>query len=208
MEKKDNLKKLLCYNIVNNFNCLYKYKCMFAHSLDEQKKEDYREYTINMIVKWDNLSVINIVENTELFEDLLLYTKECKACINNKCPGGYNCKFGSCLKELKICYNDLMYGKCYNLLCTDKINKKCINGIHLTEKKLIPYFQRINGNLNTNSNSNNLYLLDSINYNNKINTISILLNDKTINIAKELINIKDKVNLKNNFNNLIKEFID
>ena len=36
MEKKINLKKILCINIVNNNKCIYKNNCMFAHSLEEQ----------------------------------------------------------------------------------------------------------------------------------------------------------------------------
>ena len=35
MENKYNFKKLLCYNIVNNCKCVYKHKCMFAHTLEE-----------------------------------------------------------------------------------------------------------------------------------------------------------------------------
>ena len=141
--KKSNFKKLLCYNIVNNIKCVYKNKCMFAHNINEQLKDPNREFIHNMIYTFTDLSNINIKENKELFEDLMIFTKECKNCINNKCPGGYNCKFGVCLKELKICYNDLLNGKCTSEVTEEKINdkiiKKCFHGIHLTEKNLIPY---------------------------------------------------------------------
>ena len=43
IENKVNIKKLLCYNIVNSSKCVYKGKCMFAHNLSEQKKEYYAE---------------------------------------------------------------------------------------------------------------------------------------------------------------------
>ena len=116
MDNNHNFKKLLCYNIVNNCKCVYKNKCMFAHTLDEQIKEPIRLYIHNMLYKWEDLSEINLNEDKTLLDELIILTKECKNCINKKCPGGYNCKFGTCLRENKICYNDLMYGKCYNML--------------------------------------------------------------------------------------------
>jgi len=190
----DNKKKLLCYNVVNYGSCLYKNKCLFAHNLEEQKRENIREIIFNMINNINDLSEVYLNEDKELLNELILYTKECKNCINNKCPGGYNCKYGVCKKEMKICYNDLMNGKCKNDIIKTSNITKCINGIHLTEKKLIPYNERIYGEYN--------YLNESIlnnkliNYNYKLNTISVLLNDDTIKIAKILI---DK-----NFKNLVK----
>jgi hypothetical protein len=199
---KNNFKKLLCYNIVNNMKCLYKNKCMFAHDIEEQIKEPNRDFIYNMIYTMNDLSNINIKENRELFEELLIFTKECKNCINNKCPGGYNCKYGVCLKKLKICYNDLLYGKCTLQLNEEQMNnkklKKCINGIHLTEKNLIPFYQRLSCEINIAENG--LYLLNNINYYSKINTLSIMLNDNTIKIVKNLIN-KNKITKNDLINN-------
>jgi hypothetical protein len=196
MLKNNNVKKLLCYNIVNNIKCVYKNKCMFAHNLEEQFKEPIREFIINMIYSMNDLSNINIKENKELFDELMIFTKECKNCIISKrCPGGYNCKFGVCIKELKICYNDLLNGKCNLLLeeeiVNDKKIKRCINGIHLTEKNLIPYHQRMTYEMNVLDFG--VFLFNNINYYSKINTISIMLNDDTIKIAKKLIT-KNKIN--------------
>lgn len=196
MDKDNNFKKLLCYNIVNNNECIYKSKCMFAHDLSEQKKEIPRDYIYKMIMLYDDLSNIDIFENKSLMNELLVYTKECKNCINNKCPGGYNCKYGACLKELKICYNDLFFGKCY-YTTKEEINKygkkckRCLNGIHLTEKNLVPFNQRSNVDLNITSNA--LFPFESINFFNKQNTISILLNDATIGKVRLLLN---KINNK------------
>jgi hypothetical protein len=190
----DNKKKLLCYNVVNYGSCLYKNKCLFAHHLNEQKKENIRELIFNIIYNISDLSDIYLNDDKELLNELILYTKECKNCINNKCPGGYNCKYGVCKKEMRLCYNDLMNGKCKNDVIKNNNITKCINGIHLTEKKLIPYNERIHGEytyLNESIMNNKL-----INYNYKLNTISIVLNDETIKITK---NIIDK-----NFKNLIK----
>ena len=198
--KKNNFKKLLCYNIVNNIKCVYKNKCMFAHNISEQLKESNREFIHNMIYTISDLSNINIKENKELFEELIIYTKECKNCINKRCPGGYNCKFGVCLKDLKICYNDLLNGKCTLLLneenINDKIIKKCFHGIHLTEKNLIPYYQRISCEINMLDYG--IFLFNNINYYSKINTISVMLNDNTIKFIKNFIT-KNKIT-KNDIN--------
>jgi hypothetical protein len=197
--KKSNFKKLLCYNIVNNIKCVYKNKCMFAHNINEQLKESNREFIYNMIYTFNDLSNINIKENKELFEELVIFTKECKNCINKKCPGGYNCKFGVCLKELKICYNDLLNGKCTSQLTNENINdkniKRCINGIHLTEKNLIPYYQRISCEINMLDYG--IFLFNNVNYYSKINTISVMLNDNTVKFIKNLI-IKNKFFINKN----------
>ncbi len=186
---KYNFKKLLCYNIVNNCKCVYKSKCMFAHTLEEQKKEPLRQYIHNMLYLWDDLSDININDDKILLDELILMTKECKNCFAKKCPGGYNCKFGVCLRENKICYNDLMYGKCYNMLMESNDNgiilNRCISGIHLTEKKFIPYNQRMLSDL-TNIEINFL-IRHTISFNSKHNIISLILNENTLQIAKEII---------------------
>lgn len=202
MNIEPNFKKLLCYKIINNIECSYKNKCMFAHNIEEQKKDNKREFIYNLINKYDNISYINLYEDKELMNDLIIYTKECKSCILNKCPGGYNCKFGACTKDLVICYNDLCYGKCTNSLkvVSNSNNVKihrCINGIHLTEKKLLPYSQRITSNINIASFGEN------INYFNKQMIISIIINDFTMPKIKTLLNKNNnKINNVNIFQDL------
>jgi hypothetical protein len=175
---------------------------MFAHNIEEQKKDNKREFIYNLINKYDNISYINLYEDKELMNDLIIYTKECKSCILNKCPGGYNCKFGACTKDLVICYNDLCYGKCTNSLkvVSNSNNVKihrCINGIHLTEKKLLPYSQRITSNINIASFGEN------INYFNKQMIISIIINDFTMPKIKTLLNKNNnKINNVNIFQDL------
>lgn len=194
-QNKNNFKKLLCYNIVNDLKCVYKNKCMFAHKLEEQIKEPMREYINDMIFIMNDLSNVNIKDNKELFNELMIFTKECKNCMNNKCPGGYNCKFGVCIKSLKICYNDLLNGKCIMELKEENLNckniKRCANGIHLTEKNLIPYYQRVSCEMNILDFG--VFMFNNINYYSKINTISFMLNDDTIKIVKNLI-AKKKIN--------------
>lgn len=181
-----NFKKLLCYNIVNNCKCEYKNKCMFAHTLEEQKKETLRQKIYDLIYFQEDLSNINLLEDKILLDEILVLTKECKNCINKKCPGGYNCKFGVCLRENKICYNDIMNGKCYNTTNEIKVNGikivKCIYGLHLTERKIIPYNQRLLVDMPDMDSINN-----NITYNPKMNIISFQLNDSTINFVRDLI---------------------
>jgi len=204
MDKTENIKKLLCYNIVNFQKCLYKNKCMFAHSLDDQKKDTLRQYIYDIIYLMDDLSNINIYNDKNLLDELIVYTKECKNCINKKCPGGYNCKFGACTKEIKICYNDMMYGKCFNILKeednNDFIIKRCIHGIHLTEKNLIPFYLRVPVDFNCGDfTSLKNY---NINFNSKNNIISLLLNNETIHLVKDLLSNKNnKLDIINNFKN-------
>jgi hypothetical protein len=189
MENK-NHKKLLCNNIVNGNKCVYRHKCIFAHELSEQKKDYNREYAIKMISNMNDLSFIDIYNNKQLFYEIIILTKECKNCMNAKCTGGYNCKFGTCLKELKVCYDDLMCGKCDNLV--NKKTKSCLNGVHLTEKKLIPYNQR--QNIEVNIKEPTILSSSNINYNSKINAISIQLTDETIEISSNI--LKGKISDK------------
>lgn len=77
----------------------------------------------------------------------------CEDCLKHKCTGGYNCKWGACIPEILICYDDLNYGNCNK----DETNCK---HIHLTDLKLKPYyttnksnFNNLNNNLNCLNNS-------------------------------------------------------
>jgi hypothetical protein len=130
-----NYKKILCYNILNNEKCIYGNKCMFAHSLKEQIKNKNKKKIIEIIEnKIIDLSYFSVVNDDNLYNDMLIFTKECNNCIENKCNGGYNCKNGVCLMNLKICKNDLLYGNC----CNELNDNYCCHGIHLSKKNLIP----------------------------------------------------------------------
>ncbi len=191
-----NFKKLLCYNTIKNIPCTYKVKCLFAHNLEEQQKDHYRDLIYKMIMTYNDLSDINIYNDNELFDNLITYTYECKNCINNQCAGGYNCKYGVCIKSLKICYNDLVYGKCSNKLC----NNICIHGHHLTEKKLIPYNQYLfvkNINIKIinvdNENGNGNDIDDDKNQNQNLKAYSMIkLNNDNIKKIKNILNFSAK----------------
>jgi hypothetical protein len=167
----NNVKKILCLNILNKKECVYGNNCIFAHSLEEQNKDKYKNMIINFIKNNKDLSKINLMDDIKLFNELMVFTNKCEKCLNKKCSGGYNCKYGVCNLNLLICRDDLLNGNCCNECMKDENhNMRCINGIHLTYKKLIPFninkIIRINGK----------------------NIKTILLNDTTIDMAINLIN--------------------
>lgn len=136
-----NVKKILCNNYLNSGHCKYGDKCLFAHSYLEQQLQQNKKNVFNIIFEMNDLSNVYVYNNTPLLNDLIVMTKECKKCFLNKCNCGLNCNNGVCIHGHKLCYKDLITGKCSNALFTDYKNqniKSCINGIHLTEKKFIP----------------------------------------------------------------------
>jgi hypothetical protein len=140
-QKKQLNNKILCQHILFNNKCIYINNCNYAHSLKEQQIEINRNNAIQLL-KNDNLENINIINNSELIYNLMVLCKLCKNCINNKCTGGYNCKFGACNTDILICKKDFLYGNCPHINCTF--------GNHLTTKKFTPL--KIQQN---NSDSNN-----------------------------------------------------
>jgi hypothetical protein len=183
IKKKVNYKKILCINYIYDNKCVHQNRCSYAHSLEEQNVDAYRQKTIDLLNSSNDLSYIDFssYQNKYLMKDLLTYTKLCKNCIGKKCTGGYNCKFGSCLEKYLICYDDLNYG-----VCKDENCKR----IHLSKRGLKPIMNKIyytldnkikidtNNNINSNKNDNNNididnnYILDCINNINNINKLN------------------------------------
>ncbi len=130
-KKKENHKKILCQNIIDDGYCKHDKECLYAHNLEEQNIDQYRKKAFD-IINSHNLSNINLNDskNKLVYKNLLILTNLCSKCIDGKCTGGYNCKYGVCKKELQICRNDLIYGNCFDIEC-DKM--------HLTYKGLQPY---------------------------------------------------------------------
>lgn len=176
-----NYKKILCCNILNEKKCSYGDKCLFAHNLNEQIIDDNKKKIINMIKYEEDLSYLNICQDNDFYRELLIFTNECKKCIDKKCSGGYNCKNGVLTDELKICKKDLITGRC----CNETKNKYCINGIHLTEKNLIPY----NLQLYMYPNMNFLmFKMENSKYYDMIFNKKIHLDDKNVMNIKRIIN--------------------
>lgn len=134
-------KKMLCNNMIKHSICSYKTKCMYAHSLEEQKLEDIRQQAYDIIKSDYDLSNIDLKNNIDLFNNLLSLTNVCNKCVNGICPGGYNCKFGAINNTFRICYVDLTSGNCI---------ENCKH-IHLTKRGLIPF---MNNTIDKNDNSN------------------------------------------------------
>lgn len=205
MNTNTNTKRLLCYNMVTKKSCVYKNKCIFAHSIKEQSKDDNKMRIYNIIMKEMDLSNLDTTIDCKLFTDLLTFTKECKKCMINKCSGGFNCKYGVYDNNIKLCYSDLIYGKCLSKVEDSIIPNvnRCCNGIHLTDKKFIPHNQR----LFMKSFENQYHKLnDDIYYDTNNNILSLTLNDNIIKLANRVININkyNRLDLINRYNNAIK----
>jgi hypothetical protein len=158
------VKRILCKNIINTdelitiesnnsqpnkiLKCAFMTTCLYAHNLEEQNVDASRKEAINILKdlagisqqKIHNLSKIE-TENSPVYDLFLLYTKTCQSCVQNKCVGGYNCKFGSPLESLVVCIDDLISGDCSKLQC-DKL--------HLSQAGFIPYTERQRQNTVTN----------------------------------------------------------
>ncbi len=127
-------KKILCNSFLKSENCQYGDKCLYAHSIIEQKIDYNRKKAYDIIQNEFDLSYLDLgnkidEESNELLKTLILLTKTCYDCINKTCAGGVNCKFGVYNQYLQICYEDMMNGKCNDNLC---------NKIHLSKRGFIP----------------------------------------------------------------------
>jgi hypothetical protein len=132
--ENENLKKILCHNIIYNGNCKYGNKCMYAHDLENQNINDNRKIVYDIIKGDNDLSLINLKENKDLYKSLIELTRYCKNCNKNLCIGGYNCKSGSYSIKYCICITDLNYGNCQNQNCSF---------IHLSKRGLKSYYNNI-----------------------------------------------------------------
>jgi len=174
----DNIKRILCYNKLIGKPCPYGIKCLYAHSICAQKVDVDRKRAYDIITNNDDLSELNLIEDTELYNNLQILTKLCSSCIKKCCPGGYNCKYGSISKKYQICYHDLVYGTCSNNSCSLK---------HLTKRNLIPYNRQkhdisnifIKHNLNMENISNDVILLTSDYFKNSNSQINIDTSDES-----------------------------
>lgn len=155
-------KRLLCFSVINDEQCGYNSLCKFAHTLSEQNIDGEIVYIYQIILDKELMNYFSLLnpKTDELYKRLLFFTHVCPKCEIGKCMGGYNCKYGTHDKCLKICKNDLLTGQCINKIIEihvdpniiDKINPTtkmdcymgCINGHHLSERNLIPYYTYIN----------------------------------------------------------------
>ena len=170
-EDSKNMKKILCNNILISKSCHYGDKCKYAHRLEDQNVEPIRKKAYDII---KGLEKINYKPERELSKTFLQLTKVCDLCCLNKCPGGYNCKYGVFDKIYQVCADDLKYGICYNTSC---------NNVHLTNKGLIP--------LNANRN-----IIKTLKYTERTKNISIP--DGTLLSDDFFLNLKKNIKGNNN----------
>jgi hypothetical protein len=158
---KDIKNRILCNSVLidqnnkKNENCVFGRKCLYAHRLDEQKIDNFNYDVINRITSESDLSNLSLSDSktSKIYKKIYFLTNLCGSCIDRKCPGGFNCKFGANIKDILICKDDFLYGKCDNDVSmynySNTIKKLfpnntlkyygCENGHHLTNKKLSPY---------------------------------------------------------------------
>lgn len=173
----NNRKRLLCYSFLNDETCLYNNKCAYAHSYEEQNIDDDKIFLYEIIFdeKLMGFYLVNNPKTDEIYKKLLFFSNICEQCINKKCTGGFNCRYGSFISTIKICKNDFLSGGCLNKIVeismdnniVEKINKissnsnfkkcnlylGCINGLHLSQRGLISYYKYIQKNENTKKNN-------------------------------------------------------
>lgn len=142
---KVNHKKIMCQNFIDNNICIYMDKCLYAHNLQEQIIDIKRKKIFELLDSIDVLPNIDYITHKEIYKELNIFTKLCNDCINNKCTGGFNCKFGSPLQKYLVCYDDLNYGNCKDNNC---------NRIHLTKKGFNPQYNNISKKINNSPISN------------------------------------------------------
>lgn len=136
-DKKDikfNHKKILCQNMISTGSCAYTDRCLYAHKLDEQKIDIKRKKIFELLDNNNDLDFIDVNKHKDIYKEFILFTKPCLDCINNRCTGGNNCKFGSPSIKYIICYDDLNYGNCDDSKC---------ERIHLTKRGLKPFYNNI-----------------------------------------------------------------
>lgn len=131
---KDKHKHMLCKSTISGSTCQYGSKCLYAHSLSEQKLDGVRDRALKLIRGEIDGKTINIFQERDLYKALLTLCEMCSKCKEGRCTGGYNCREGACDKSLVVCSANLNKGHCNNPNC-DKV--------HLTEKGLKPYFDYI-----------------------------------------------------------------
>jgi hypothetical protein len=171
-EQPINNKKILCFNMLNTNKCNYGNKCVYAHSLSDQKIEPIRHKAYTIIKGNQDLRNIDLMVDQTLYETLLQLTKMCSLCNKHLCPGGYNCRNGAINMQSKVCYEDFMFGNCKRQNCL---------ATHLTTRGFVPYNKQKN---------NHRYR-----ENNKINIF------KEIEDPPQVNNILEKYNYTNRFKN-------
>lgn len=128
-------KKILCNNILMYGKCCYTNKCLYAHNLTEQTLEPIRKIAYDIIINNKQITREHN-DNKALIDTFLTLSKTCFECEHNKCPGGYNCKYGAITKKYTVCYNNLISGICtYNNCIFTHLTKQGLVSINPLPKR-------------------------------------------------------------------------
>lgn len=154
-----NKKRLLCMSVVLGETCIYSEKCTYAHNLSEQIIDSEKLFSYKIILDKNSMNFYSLTnpKTEEIYRNLLILTNICDMCLNKKCTGGYNCKYGVHDQKLKLCKNDLLTGECVNKIINIDVGynfshkftditlpKKfvgCINGHHLSSRQILPFYK-------------------------------------------------------------------
>jgi hypothetical protein len=180
-------KRLMCNNMLKNGNCGYGNKCVFSHSLKEQRKDPVRKIVYDYINKkdavYDNLEIIH---DKNIIKTLYLFTKKCSSCEHGKCPGGYNCNTGVISSQYILCANDLSYGCCMDNNC---------NKIHLSKKGYcVNKNHKLNENIGVTLDDLFFYeinCIDQLNVNHNDSDVDSCESDESYERIKEYLNSTD-----------------
>jgi hypothetical protein len=195
-KNNDTSKKILCYNTLNGEKCNYGTKCLYAHSLNEQKIEPLRHKVYTIIKSKDDLKNIDLINDQKLYDTLIQLTKVCTLCNKGICPGGYNCRNGSINIKTRICYEDLFYGNCKKINCTS---------VHLTTKGLIPYIKQKNKDKYLQTKTTSDSDSEEININDDIKDLNVYKYQKNIKYNRKQI---DNLSYYDNKNIKVKKELD
>ncbi len=124
----NNNKKIMCNNMITSGECKYSNRCLYAHSYEEQNVDELRKKAYDIIMGKKVILYTDVICDN-IYAIFAQLTHVCIACMNNRCPGGFNCKFGTFNKKYQVCYSDLQTGECDDLQCEK---------IHLSEKGIKP----------------------------------------------------------------------
>lgn len=167
-----NEKRLICFSSINGEKCSYGLNCTYAHSLADQIIDEEKKFIYQIILDKNLMNFFSMTnpKTDEIYKHLLFMTHLCDNCNNGKCTGGYNCRNGVCHLALKLCKNDLLTGECLNKIVEIPVNesivdklktnnfepctmyKGCINGHHLSQRNLIPYYKYVHQKENSKKN--------------------------------------------------------
>ena len=156
-----NEKRLICFSILNNEKCCYGNNCTYAHSLCEQIIDEDKKFIYQIILDKNLMNFFSMTnpKTEEIYKNLLFLSHMCENCKSKKCTGGFNCRNGVCDFSLKLCKNDLLTGECLNKVININVDptiiaklnfnnfedngtyQGCINGHHLTNRGLLPYYK-------------------------------------------------------------------